>query len=93
MIGENLDDFLGDFAVAATLTTTSGSTNLNVIFDENYMPLEIGAEGREITAYCKASDVLGVVHSDTLTVDAIAYRIAQVRPLDDGKFTELLLKL
>lgn len=88
---EDLDVFLGDFAVDAVLIIGSTSRQIKVIFDEEYIGMEfVGAEGRSLTATCKSTDVLGANHRSQLQIGSKVYKVDSVRPSDG--FTELLLK-
>lgn len=91
MLNENLDTFLLDFSVGAILTIGSTSKSINVIFDEEYMGISLGAEGRSLTATCKTSDVLGVNHRTTLVLGGKTYKVEALQPIMDGQFTQLVL--
>jgi sorbitol-specific phosphotransferase system component IIA len=87
-ISEDLNVFLVDFGIIAT----HQSSDFLVIFDEFHSPMELGAEGRSIVATAQTSDTENFHHGDTLTVNQQDYIIVGIRPIDDGKFTELDLK-
>lgn len=90
---ENLDLFLNEFADQATLTQGVTSTSIKVIFDRQYAGgLDINVEGRSLIALCKTSDVGTVRHGHTLTLATKVYTIVGVQPVQDGKFTELVLR-
>lgn len=89
MLQENLDLFLTDFVVEATL---NGTTPLRVFFDEEYSPIEFGATGHSITATTKTDSVQTVHSGDTLIINGKTYKILEIHPIMDGKFTELVLK-
>lgn len=90
---EDLDIFLGDFAVDAALIIGSTSRQVKVLFDEEYIGMElVGAEGRSLTATCKSIDALGAKHRSQLQIGSRIYKIESVRPSMDGQFTELVLK-
>lgn len=91
MLNENLDTFLLDFSVAAILTIGSRIESINVIFDEEYMGMELGVEGRSLTATCKTSDVLLANHRATLTLGGKTYKVEALQPIMDGQFTQLVL--
>jgi hypothetical protein len=88
MIEENLDIFLDDFGV----TSTAGNFSFRLIFDEEHSPMELGAEGRQIIATAKTTDIATFSHGDALIILGTSYRIIGIRPIMDGKFTELDLK-
>ena len=97
MKGENLNLFLNDFAVDAAIngTTPSGGnlpTLVKVLFDEEYLPLELGAEGRALTATGKTEDLKAIRHKTTIAIEGKNYSVVGVHPIMDGKFTELELK-
>jgi hypothetical protein len=92
MLSENLDAFLPDFSQTAVLTVGSTSKSIQVIFDEDYVGMEIGAEGRSLTATCKTSDAEGANHRSLLEVGSKTYKVQSVHPIMDGQFTELVLK-
>lgn len=87
-------DFIStdDFAVTASASIAGVVTSVDVIFDDEYTPMGIDAEGRQITAYCKSSAIAGIAHRDTLTLSQTLYEIVGVHPEGDGCYTELLLK-
>lgn len=92
MLSENLNVFLSDFGQPAMLVSGSTSKSVSVIFDEEYLGMELGAEGRSITATCKTSDCTGVNHRSLFQVAAKTYKVEGVHPIMDGAFTELVLK-
>lgn len=92
MLNENLDLYLADFSVLATLIQGTTSRTLKVIFDEEYLGMNLGVEGREITAFGKTSDLNGVDRRYQLIVGGKTYAIVGVHQLGDGAFTELQLK-
>lgn len=89
MLTENLDLFLSDFGVNATL---NGVTTLRVLFEREYSPIEFGAEGHSITATTRTDAVSGVHHGDSLLIEGHTYKVIGIHPIQDGKFTELVLK-
>lgn len=92
---ENLDLFLTDFGVVGTLTARLRSPSVaevRVLFDEEYTPIEFGAEGHSITATTRTDFVQNVHHGDTLAINGKTYKIIGIHPIMDGRFTELVLK-
>lgn len=87
---EDLDQFLTDFAT----TMTVGESQYQCIFNIENNPMGIGSEGREITATLKTSDVTtaNIRHNTTVIIEARTYTVIGVQPIDDGKFTDLVLK-
>jgi hypothetical protein len=91
-MNENLDLFfrLDDFAVEGTLAS---GVKVKGIFDQEFLAMEMGAEGRNITFTGKTSDFTGLHHGDTITIATIPYKIVGIEPQGDGKVTDLILKL
>lgn len=91
MLNENLDVFLdtSHFAVTATLDGVS----VKVLFDDTFLAMELGAEGRSVTALGKTSDLGNANHGDPIVINSLTYRVAGVQPQGDGAFTLLVLKL
>lgn len=89
-LSEDLDQFLTDFATDLTV----GENQYQCIFNIENSPMGIGSEGREITATLKTLDVTtaNIRHNTTVTVEGKAYAVIGIQPIDDGKFTDLLLK-
>lgn len=88
---EDLDIFLGDFAIDAVLIIGGIPRPITVLFDEEYIGMElVGAEGRSLTATCKSTDAQGANHRSQLQIGNKTYKVESVRPADG--FTELLLK-
>lgn len=92
MLAENFDVFLADFSIDAVLIQGTTNTNIKVIFDEEYLGMNLGVEGREITAFGKSSDMTGVDRRYQLAIGSKTYSIMGVHPVGDGAFTELQLK-
>lgn len=85
---ENLDAFLDEFAV----TFTVASNSFKGIFEVDNSPFGFGIEGRRITLTAKTTDTNGINHGTALVVGAKTYTVIGLEPIDDGKFTELVLK-
>ncbi|MGL5805956.1 MAG: hypothetical protein ACRC11_11015 [Xenococcaceae cyanobacterium] len=88
MKSENLNLFLNDFAVDANIN----GILVKVLFDEEYLPLELGAEGRALTATGKTEDLKTIRHGMAISIEGKNYSVVGVHPIMDGKFTELELK-
>jgi hypothetical protein len=86
---ENLDAFLQDFGVTAI---DNDSNSFLVLFDQFHSRMDIGMEGRSLIATAKSEDVINLNHGSELEIEDNTYKIVGIRPLDDGKFTELDLK-
>jgi|688.fasta_scaffold254211_4 hypothetical protein len=88
---ENFDAFLQDFGVTAI---DNNSNSFLVLFDQFHSRMDIGMEGRSLIATAKSEDVinLNLNHGSELEIEDNTYKIVGIRPLDDGKFTELDLK-
>lgn len=83
---EDLDDFLDpdEFAVVALW---KGSGRVIGIFDNEYALLPLGLPGVESNQpqfLCKAADVPGVMHGQSLDVNDTAYIIRGVQPDGTG---------
>lgn len=89
-ITEDLDQFLTDFATDITV----GEDQYQCIFNIENSPMGIGSEGREIIATLKTSDVAiaNIRHNTTVTIQEKTYTVIGIQPIDDGKFTDLMLK-
>lgn len=64
------------------------------IFDEDYSAMNlVGAEGRQITAYLKTSDVkaANVKHGTAIAISGKNFRVKNIMPTGDGKLTDLEL--
>lgn len=87
---ENLNAFFGDFDQEAVI----GNSNFRVFFSRTGGLLDLGAEGRRITALATTGDVAAVRHGDKLTTGnpSKTYEIVGIDPVQDGLFTLLLLK-
>jgi hypothetical protein len=86
---ENFDAFLQDFGVTAI---DNDSNSFLVLFDQFHSRMDIGMEGRSLIATAKSEDVINLNHGSELEIEDNTYKIVGIRPLDDGKFTELDLK-
>jgi hypothetical protein len=85
---ENLDSFLDEFAVSFTVAGNS----FKGIFEVENSPIGFDAEGRRITLTAKTTDTNGINHGTPLVVGAKTYTVIGLEPIDDGKFTDLVLK-
>jgi hypothetical protein len=75
------DDEFADSAILAGVTTIA------VIFDNAFRSIQ-GVESYGPQALCKATDVMDVIHGNTLEINGIVYYIIGIQPDDD---TTLLL--
>lgn len=87
---ENLDAFLEDFGVIAEIN--GGNNSFFVLFDQFHSRMDIGIEGRSLIATAKTEDVVNLNHGTMIVIQNNKYEVVGIRPIDDGKFTELDLK-
>lgn len=95
MLEENLNSFFVDFADDAVLWKFSpplGKQLIAVIFDEEFVEMALGAEGRRITATCIGDMVETIRHKDVLQVKGKTYEVEGTHPIDDGAITQLNLR-
>ncbi len=92
---EDLSVFFGtaEFAVDATLQYNAGGDPLagTVIFDVNGGIVEEFVETQSPAAVCAAEQWPDAVDGDVLTIGATAYRLRDVRLLNDGAIKLLVL--
>jgi hypothetical protein len=76
---DDLDAFLGDFAVPVVLTMQDGATRtFPAIFDDPYLNAQIGeyeADTSRPRLTCKESDVIGVSRGDSVTIAGRVYDV------------------
>jgi hypothetical protein len=92
---ENLDLYTGgEFSVLATIdSATATETSISGIFDKNYQAMFDGiSEGRQISFLTRSDKGEGLRHGDRLTIKNIDYQITEIKPVDDGALTLILLK-
>ena len=90
MIQDDLTVFLQEFGEPAT----ANSQSVQVIFDQDYAPFMGNyTEGRSLIACIDTDDlnVLNLKHFDTIVIRSIPYRIESIQPIQDGRFTDLIL--
>lgn len=89
-LSEDLDQFLADFAQ----TLTVGVADYHCIFNIENSLMGIGTEGREITATLKTSDIstANIRHHTPVVIDSKTYTVIGIQPIDDGKFSDLILR-
>ena len=85
---ENLDPFLDEFAV----NVMANGNSFKGIFEVENSPIGFGVEGRRITLTIKTTDTNNINHGTALVVGAKTYTVIGLEPVDDGKFTDLVLK-
>lgn len=90
MFSENLDAFLEDFGVIAVVN--SGNNSFFVLFDKFHSRMDIGIEGRSLIATAKTENIVNLNHGAIIVIENTKYEVVGIRPIDDGKFTELDLK-
>lgn len=77
---EDLTAFLDDADFATEAVFSGTAATVNVIFDDDYTgPLDVESSGP--SALGRAADFVGVVHGQTLTINAVAYVIVKVEPV------------
>ena len=82
VFAEDLDAFLGDFAIAATLNGAA----VKVIFDQEYIePLNLV---QSTNPHCLVKSSVGAAVDDALVADGISYTVISVQP--DGTGMDLL---
>ena len=87
MLNEDINIFFDEFAVVATLP----SGEAKCLFDEEYLNVDFAAEGRSITALFITSTIAQLNHYDLITINGQDYQVVGIRPVDDGKITEIVL--
>jgi hypothetical protein len=87
MIKENLSIFFRDTGISAK----SGNKVFPVIFDYAADELALGAEGRRIEARCTTADAIALARGDPIQIEGKTYKINQILPVEDGKFSDLIL--
>lgn len=95
MFTEDLDLYTGgEFSVLASIdSATSTETSISGIFDKNYQAMFDGiSEGRQISFLCRTDLSEGLRHGDRLSIKNIDYQIMEIKPVDDGALTLILLK-
>jgi hypothetical protein len=94
MISEIDCFFDAGFESDATLVVSGSSKSIKVIFDNEHYGEKV--YDQEINssmpvATCKTSDLTGLKQGDTLTVNAVTYKILDIQP-DGTGLTKLILK-
>lgn len=89
MVQDELEPYLLEFGEPAIV----GSRSVVGIFDDDYAPaLEGFAEGRNIVLTTKHDEVTGVRQGENVTIRNSNYVVIGVQPIQDGRFTDLILK-
>ncbi len=92
MFEEDLDIFtLGDFGQPALID----GVEVWGIFDENYEPIfdsGIPTEGRNICFKVQTAQINRVNHGSNVTLNNRTFEVVNIKPIDDGKLTDLILK-
>lgn len=85
---EDLSLFFADFGVQAVFTRSSTTiATCNVIFDlpTQYSQLqEVSMATDAGVILCRTSDITSVKRADTVTVNSVAYSVAQIRDGGSG---------
>lgn len=87
-MNEDLNVFLNEFAV----TVTANGNSFKGLFEVENSPIGFGIEGRRITLTAKTTDTNGINHGTLLVVGHSSYTVIGLEPIDDGNFTDLVLK-
>jgi hypothetical protein len=88
MINEDLDPLFTDFAINATI---AGQV-YPAIFDEFHDDLTLNASGRSLVLTVKTSDAVSFDRSSSVSFNNRTFEIVNIRPVGDGKITEIDLK-
>jgi hypothetical protein len=99
MAVEKVEDrtlLLADFGITATVTPSGGSaSDITVIFDNEYIDVDIGEAGVQSTQpkfICKTTDVSSLTEGDTAVINSITYYI-QIIQQDGTGFSEVFLRV
>lgn len=99
MAVETLNDrtlLLADFGITATVTPSGGSaSDITVIFDNEYIDVDIGEAGVQSTQpkfICKTTDVSSLTEGDTAVINSTTYYI-QIIQQDGTGFSEVFLRV
>jgi hypothetical protein len=88
---EDLDTFLGDFAVDVVFGDLTAKGILDV--PSELERLQLGSVGKgESALLIKATDFDGLKVGSALTVDGVSYTVRELTTEDDGAFKRALLK-
>lgn len=85
---EDLDVFFADFSVPLTWD----GADYPCLFSNKYDSLSFQAGGREIKAVVKSENFADLKQGETVTIEGKDYSVANLRPVQDGKITELILE-
>lgn len=90
MLEENISEFFNanEFAITASLPTGDALC----IFDQEFLESDFGAEGRRFSALFDSAAIAQLSHYDTVVISEQTYEVIGIRPMDDGKLTEVILK-
>ena len=93
MFEENLDVFTkGEFASLAVID----GIEVWGIFDEESAQTfgldQFNSEGRVISFQTQTSEIAEVEHGSEVELNGKTYEVNEIRPIDDGKLTDLILK-
>jgi hypothetical protein len=93
MLAENLDLFVkGVFGETAIID----GVEVWGVMDENYDPMfdssGLIAEGKNITFLAKTLDTFFVEHFSSVRLRSRFFEVTNIRLIDDGRFTTLILK-
>lgn len=83
---ENLSPFFADFGTTATI----GGGTVMGIFDNGFKD-SFGLGSTEKAFTCSSSAISNLAYGDSVTINAVAYTVAEVHP-DGTGMTRVLLK-
>lgn len=75
-------------------TATFNGAAIDVIFDEGYSlgDVGIGFEASDPSIDCDDADVVDVEHGSEFVIDAVAYKVSEIKPDGTGRTTLMLKK-
>lgn len=87
---------LADFGITATVTPSGGSaSDITVIFDNEYIDVDIGEAGVQSTQpkfLCKTIDVSSLTEGDTAVINSTTYYIQTIQQ-DGTGMSEVFLRV
>jgi len=87
---------LADFGITATVTPSGGSaSDITVIFDNEYIDVDIGEAGVQSTQpkfLCKTTDVSSLTEGDTAVINSTTYYIQTIQQ-DGTGMSEVFLRV
>lgn len=87
MVTENLDVFFNDFAV----DVVSGDSTFKALLDQPDETIGQFSISTEYVLTAKTSDVSALSEGAALTIGSDSYTVRQIRKIDDGAVSKMLL--